>query len=83
MSTETITPNKRLTIAEIKFLNKQAGQHTFDRGTLKFFGETAKNWSAGKLTDSGEGQYVYRKGGKAGSATFIFYFVTAEVKKVN
>lgn len=65
-------PNqKRLTLGAIRELHERAGFHSFDRKTLKFFGETIKNYRAGKLTGDG-GQFVHRRGGRAGDRTFRF-----------
>jgi hypothetical protein len=62
---------RKLTISEIRSANQAAGFYTFDRKTLRFFGETMRNWKAGPLLPDGR-QTVYRSGGKAGSKTFVF-----------
>ena len=74
--------NRKLTMSEIKALNQQAGFKTFNRQTMKFFGETARNYTAGGLTEDGKGQYFYRNGGRCGYATFVFDFATCSCRKV-
>lgn len=42
---------KTPTIAEIAAKNQEAGGHYFDRGTLRFFGQTRKDFRARTLKD--------------------------------
>lgn len=70
---------KRLTMSEIRARNLAAGHHTFDRKTMKFFGETMRNWRAGPVAFGC--QFVFRRGGKAGNATFIFNPINGSLKK--
>lgn len=71
---------KRYTMSEIRSANIAAGHHNFDRKTMRFFGETMRNWVAGPVNADGT-QQVYRNGGKAGSATFVFNPADGSVKK--
>lgn len=47
-----------MTIADIKYAMQKRGSHFFDRATLKFFGDTMKNF--GVYTEDGQ-TLVYRK----------------------
>lgn len=69
---------KPLTMSEIRQNNIDAGFHTFDRKTLRFFGETMANWKAGPLQPNGM-QLIYRTGGKAGNKTMLYNPVTHRV----
>lgn len=71
---------KKPTMSEIRQHNMEAGFHTFDRKTLKFFGETMRDYRVGKALEDGTVE-VYRSGGRAGSATFIYNPKTGEVRK--
>lgn len=72
---------KRYTMLEIREANIAAGFHTFDRKTLRFFGETMRNYSAGEVGATGC-QYVYRNGGKAGNAVFLFNPLEGSCRKI-
>jgi hypothetical protein len=70
---------KRYTLAEIRAANQAAGGHMFDRQTLKFFGETMRNY---RVNHDGERVIVIRRGGKAGDGRFEFDPQTGDVRKV-
>ena len=72
---------KKHTMPEIRQANLAAGFHTFERKTLRFFGETMRNWAVGPLTSDGK-QIVIRHGGKAGNASFLFNPADASIRKV-
>jgi len=69
---------KGLTMSEIRYRVTESGSHFFDRKTLRFFGVTMRNFSAGELRPDGL-QYVYRSGGRAGSKTYLFDAKTAKL----
>lgn len=71
---------KRYTMSEIRSANIAAGFHNFDRKTLRFFGETMRNWSAGVVNPDGT-QVVVRSGGRAGFGRFTFNPKDGSVKK--
>lgn len=73
---------KKLTLSEIKAINKQNGGHFFDYTTLRFFGETMKNYKAGAIREDGL-QFLYRKGGKAGDKTFLFNSKDGSIKSLD
>ena len=58
-------------MSEIRARVIDSGSHYFDRATLRFFGETMRNFVAGPVREDGK-QYVYRNGGKAGNKTMLF-----------
>lgn len=70
---------KKPTLGEIRAANERGGFHFFDRKTLRFFGETMRNYRVGKVIDGKVS--VIRRGGKAGSATFLFDPDTGECRK--
>lgn len=74
------TTTKKPTLSEIRAHNQAVGFHTFDRSTLRFFGETMRNYVVGPMTDDGKIQ-VFRNGGRGGHATFLYTPETGEVRK--
>lgn len=70
---------KGLSMPEIRYRMTEAGSHFFDRKTLKFFGETMKNFTAGERLPDGK-QWVYRHGGRAGSKTYLFNATTNKLE---
>lgn len=73
---------KKLTLSQIKAINQQTGHHFFDRKTLRFFGETMRNYKAGAIREDGL-QLLYRVGGKAGSKTFLFNSKDGSIKRID
>lgn len=67
-------------MSQIRQANLEAGQHHFDRSTMRFFGETMRNYTAGKVIGENS-QVVYRNGGRAGRATFVFDNLTGRMVK--
>lgn len=47
-----MTTNKRLTIYDIKYRTLESSPYFFDRKTLKFFGQTMRDFSVYKLDDN-------------------------------
>jgi len=70
----------KYTLSEVKELNKSKGGHFFDFKTLKFFGESMRNFSISQYDGK---VFVIRKGGKAGSATFEFNTETYDIRKTD
>ena len=68
------------TMAQIRQHGMEAGYHTFDRKTLKFFGETMRDYRVGAVLADGKFE-VIRNGGRAGHAVFIYNPETGECRK--
>lgn len=70
---------KTWTMPTIRDFMVQRGSHFFDRETLKFFGETMKNFKA-RVKDGVV--YVDRTGGWAGSKSYRFNIETADLEQI-
>ena len=70
---------KTWTMATIRDFMQANGSHFFDRETLKFFGETMKNFKS-RVVDGVV--YVDRTGGRAGSKSYRFNIETRDLEQV-
>lgn len=73
-----MSTQNRLTMSEIRERVIASGSHFFDRKTMRFFGETMRNYGAGEVLP--DGCQVFRKSGsRAGYKAYKFNPVTAGV----
>lgn len=70
----------KLTLSEIRAISLEKGRSFFARRTLKFFGETMKNYQVRHAPDGTI--YIDRRGGMAGDGTFVFDPVTGETDPI-
>lgn len=75
---------KRLTIHDVKRLTAEKSPHFFSRGTMKYFGQTMKDFKLKKIND--EHYLVYapmrNKGRLMGATMRIFNTVTNDLELV-